>query len=409
MTRTRVLYVDLAPTPAGSIASLKYLVRDLDRSRFQPVVLLSEGNPAVEDFRALGAEVWTIPSQQGRSVSFGYKVDAIRQGRIGTWVRAHPRIATVWHTLGALGRWRRKLWPEAQRIRHVIQATRPHILHLNAELVVNRPAVMAAYLAHVPTVCHVRGWETWDIWDRWISRAIDAYICISHAVARRLREQKAIDVPVYVIYNGLDVADVPTEPRPGLYQTLGLVEGRPTIGMFGRMVPWKGHHIFVEALALVAREVPEVQGIVVGGLEITAPTYLDELKALARSLGISDRLHFLGHRDDVLDLYALVDVLVHASVRDEPFGRVIIEGMAAARPVVATRGGGTPEIVQEGVTGFLVPQRDPQAMAEAIIRLLMDPDLARRMGRAAREDVARRFDARTTAQQIMDVYEYLLR
>ena len=409
MRRPRVLFVDLAPTPAGSIASLKYLVRDLDRTRYDPVVLLAEGNSAVQHFREMGVAVRTIPSLQGRGVSFGRSVDAVRRGRVGTWVRAHPRIAKVWHTVGALGRWRRKLWPEAQRIRRVIEEVQPDILHLNAELVVNRPAVMAAYLSRIPTVCHVRGWETWDVWDRWLSRTIDAYICISQAVARRLRAQKAIDAPVYVIYNGLDVTEVPTSPRPGVYEELGVPRGRPTIGIFGRMVPWKGHHVFVEALALVAREIPDVQGIVVGGLEITAPTYLDELKAQAEALGISDRLYFLGHRDDVLDLYALVDVLVHASVRDEPFGRVIIEGMAAARPVVATRGGGPLEIVQEGVTGFLVPQGDPRAMAEAVVRLLRDPDLARRMGAAAREDVARRFDAREAARQVMSVYDDLLR
>ncbi len=409
MSPARVLYVDLAPTPAGSIASLKYLVRDLDRTRFTPILLLAQGNPAADHFREQGIEVHTIPSQQGRGVSFGGKVDAIRQGRVGAWVRSHPRVATVWHTVGALGRWRRKLWPEAQRIRHVIQAVKPDLLHLNAELVVNRPAVMAAYLSRVPTVCHVRGWETWDIWDRWLSRAIDAYICISQAVAQRLQAQKAIDVPIHVIYNGLDVADVPTTPRPGLYQTLGLSPDRPTIGIFGRLVPWKGHHIFVQALAEIARAMPHVQGIVVGGLEITAPTYLDELQGLAQGLGIADRLFFLGHRDDVLDLYALVDVLVHASVRDEPFGRVIIEGMAAARPVVATRGGGTPEIVREGVTGFLVPQGDPRAMAQAVLRLLQDPELARRMGEAARADVVRRFDARETARQVMAVYDQVLR
>ena len=409
MTPRRVLFVDLAPTPAGSIASLAYLVRDLDRSRYEPLVLLAEGNVAVSRFREMGVPVWTIPSQQGRGVSFGQRVDAVRQGRLGAWVRAHPRLARVWHTAGSLVRWRRKLWPEAQRIRRVIADARPDLVHLNAELVVNRPGVLAAYLERVPALCHVRGWETWDVWDRLLSRTVRAYVCISQAVAARVR---ALGIPqerIHVVYNGVEIEDIPAVAPPELREALGLDPGRPVVGIFGRLVDWKGHPVFLRAFARVAEVMPEVQGIVVGAVEITDPHYLDRLRALAEQLGIADRVHFLGHRDDVLRLYAVVDVLVHASVRDEPFGRVIIEGMAAARPVVATRGGGTPEIVREGETGYLVPQGDPDAMAEAILRLLRDPARARQMGEVARAHVSRRFRARDTARRVMDVYDRILR
>ncbi len=408
MTPRRVLFIDLAPTLAGSIVSLKYLVRDLDRERYQPLVLLAEGNSAAQHFRDAGIPVWTIPSRQGRAVSFGSGLDAIRRGRVGTWIRAHPRIARVWHTAGALGRWYRKLYPEAQRIRKVMREVQPDLVHLNAELVVNRAAALAAYQERIPAVCHVRGWEAWDVWDRLLARTIRAYICISHAVARQLVRQGAIDARVHVVYNGLDVNDVPTVPRPELYRDIGLDPECPIIGIFSRLVPWKGHTVFVDAVAHVAREIPEVQAIVVGAEEITAPGYLQALRQQAADLGIGDRVRFLGHRDDVLDLYPLVDVLVHASVRDEPFGRVIIEGMAAARPVVATRGGGTVEIVREGETGYLVPKGDAAAMADAILDLLRNPEKAQRMGQAAREDVAVRFRADEAAQRVMAVYDDVL-
>ncbi len=408
MTPRRVLFLDLAPSYGGSIVSLRYLVRDLDRDRYLPLVLLDEGNPAVAHFRGMGIQVWTIPSLQSHAVSFGRPVDAVRRGRVGTWVRAHPRLARIWHTGGALGRWYRKLYPEARRIRHVIRQARPDLIHLNAELVVNRPGALAAYLEHIPAVCHVRGWETWDVWDRLLSRTIRAYVCISQAVARRLVAQGAIDAHVHVVYNGLNIDDVPTVPRPGLHRELGLDPERPTVGIFSRLVPWKGHRVFVDAMARVAREIPDVQVIVVGKEEVTAPGYLQELQARAAQHGIADHVHFLGHRDDVLDLYALVDVVVHASVRDEPFGRVIIEGMAAARPVVATRGGGTVEIVRDGETGYLVPQRDPEAMAAAVIDLLRHPQKARRMGQAARDDVATRFRADEAARRIMALYDEIL-
>ncbi len=405
MNPKRVLFVDLAPTPAGSIVSLRYLVQELDRTRYEPVVLLSRQNRAQAWFRDLGVPVHTIPSRQGYGVTFGPRVDALRQGPVGRWVRNHESLARVWHTVGALGRWRRKLWPEARRIRDVIARVRPHLVHLNAELVVNRPGVLAAYLEGVPALCHVRGWETWDVWDRLLARTVRAFICNSRAVAQPLIRMGVPEEKIFVVYNGVDVEEIPTVPDPALYPALGLDPRHPIVGMVGRLVDWKGHPVFLRALARVAREFPTVQAVIIGAVEITDPGYLDTLKRLARELGLGDRVHFLGHRDDVLRLYALMDVLVHASVRDEPFGRVIIEGMAAARPVVATRGGGTVEIVEDGVTGFLVPQGDPEAMAEAILTLLRDPERARRMGERGREVVATRFRADEGVRRIMAIYD----
>ena len=106
----------------------------------------------------------------------------------------------------------------------------------------------------------------------------------------------------------------------------------------------------------------------------------DELKAQAARLGLTDVVEFTGFRSDVPLLIQQLAVLVHASTTGEPFGQVIVQGMAASRPVVATNGGGVPEIVVDGVTGYLVPMSDAQAMAEAISRLLSSPSQAAEMG-----------------------------
>ena len=405
MTPRRVLYIDLAPTPGGSVVSLWYLIRHLDRRRYEPVILLAQGNPYVTRFQHLEVSVYTLTTQQGQGVSFGPRVDRIRRGRFGAWIRQHPRLARIWHAGGNIGRWYRRFWPEARRIRRVIDEVRPDIIHLNAELVVNRPAALAARWTGRPTLCHVRGWEQWDLWDRWLARSVRAFVCISQAVARCLQAQGLRDTAIYVVYNGVDMEEIPTEAEPELFRALGLDPQRPRIGMFGRLTEWKGHQVFLHALTQVTAAIPDVQVIVVGGEEVADRGYQQALQALARRLGSAEQVRFLGHREDALRLYALVDVLVHASLRDEPFGRVIVEGMAAGRPVVATRGGGPVEIVRHGETGYLVPQGDPNALANAIVELLRHPERARRMGAAARADVARRFQARDTARHIMDIYE----
>ncbi len=197
-------------------------------------------------------------------------------------------------------------------------------------------------------------------------------------------------VPVVVVHNGIDVerfAAVRPEQVAALRRALGLREG-PVVGLFSRLAPWKGQHVLLEALA----ELPEVQAILVGeALFQDEQRYAEELRRRAARPDLAGRVYFLGFRDDVSVLMQLVDVVVHTSVAPEPFGRVIVEGMLARRPVIATRGGGAVEIVRDGETGLLVPPDDAQALAAAIRHLLQHPEQARQLAEAAYRDARHRF------------------
>jgi glycosyltransferase involved in cell wall biosynthesis len=133
--------------------------------------------------------------------------------------------------------------------------------------------------------------------------------------------------------------------------------------------------------------------------------YEREIRELATSLGLDDCLKFTGFRTDVPKLVQSLDVLVHASTTGEPFGQVIAEGMAACKPVVATLGGAVPEIVQDGVTGLLVPMGDAQSMAEAIIKLLSNPELAGQMGQAGRQRVEQHFTMEHVVKKVESIYD----
>ena len=197
-------------------------------------------------------------------------------------------------------------------------------------------------------------------------------------------------VPVVVVHNGIDVerfAAVDSEQVVALRQKLGLRDG-PVVGLFSRLAPWKGQHVLLEALA----ELPDVQAILVGeALFQDEQLYAEQLRKRAAQPDLEGRVHFLGFRDDVPVLMQLVDVVVHTSVAPEPFGRVIVEGMLARRPVIATRGGGAVEIVRDGETGLLVQPGDAQALAAAIQHLLKHPDLARQLAEAGSQDARHRF------------------
>jgi glycosyltransferase involved in cell wall biosynthesis len=128
----------------------------------------------------------------------------------------------------------------------------------------------------------------------------------------------------------------------------------------------------------------------------------------AASLGIADHVEFMGFRNDIPDLLNDSDIVLHASIIGEPFGQVVIEGMAAGKPVIATDGGALPEIVIPGATGLLVPLGDSKAMAEAIKQLLSNPVNARMMGIAGRRRVYEKFTIRHTAQMAQDIYLSLM-
>jgi glycosyltransferase involved in cell wall biosynthesis len=140
--------------------------------------------------------------------------------------------------------------------------------------------------------------------------------------------------------------------------------------------------------------------LLVGDATFGEKSFVDELKEMCRELGVAEKVVFTGFRDDVPVIMRSIDLLVHASTLPEPFGMVLIEAMAASRPVVATRAGGVQEIVDSGVTGILVPPGDEDAMARAIVEILSDGGLRQRMGEAGLRRVEERFSRDETTRGI---------
>jgi glycosyltransferase involved in cell wall biosynthesis len=189
---------------------------------------------------------------------------------------------------------------------------------------------------------------------------------------------------------------------------LGARDGEVLFGVFGRLQGWKGQDVFVEAAARVARESPAARFAVVGGSVFgLEPEYVASLADRARALGLGDRIAFTGQRADVPRLMAACDVVCHTTRVPEPFGMVLVEAMAQGRPVLATRGGGPNEIVEDGETGLLLPPGDAGALADAMGRLAAEPLLRKRFGDAGRTRVEARFEAGRSAERLLAIVERL--
>jgi glycosyltransferase involved in cell wall biosynthesis len=274
---------------------------------------------------------------------------------------------------------------------------------------------VASRLAGVPVVVHtVHGMpfhefngpltnRSYKLAERLAGRVSDCLICVSEK-DRALAIEERIVPParVVTIPPGIDLARYRPGPRPGVREALGLPPDGPVVGMIARLDAQKAPEDFLLAAASVLARVPDATFVLVGDGDLRA-----RLAALAQARGLGSRFVLAGARSDVPDVLAVLDVFVLPSLW-EGLPLAILEAMAMARPVVATRIPGTVEIVRDEVTGLLVPPRQPPQLAEAILSLLADTGRARAMGEEGRRRIQDGYDARSMTARIQALYLQLL-
>jgi glycosyltransferase involved in cell wall biosynthesis len=408
---TRILYV-ATRHGGGSMVSLTCLLKTLDQERYAPYLLMyqGEGTQYVQELRQEGLPVAFLdPRPPGKR-----EVQHAGTRDIAAWLRAHGGglLADLYTDIKSLYRFVLDDLPRAWRILRVIRAVRPQLVHLNNGLRNSRAAVIATRLAGVPCVCHMRTFRELELPDRFLTRWVHHFVHISSAVEAYYAKLGIPPDRSTVIHNGVELPlYAGNNAQDALRQELAIGADDVVVGNVGRLDWWKGHEFFLEAMAQVEQHVPRLKCLIVGGSddEPRNAAYRRKLASLTESLGLAGRTIFTGHRKDVPCIMSLLDVLVHSASEPEPFGRVIIEGMAAGKPVVATAAGGVPDIIEDGVSGMLVPPGDAASIARAVRYLLDHPSEAQAMGIAARQRVSSRFTIQHHAGRIQELYGALLR
>jgi glycosyltransferase involved in cell wall biosynthesis len=206
--------------------------------------------------------------------------------------------------------------------------------------------------------------------------------------------------PITLIHNGVDLQRYDhQEPCCTLREEYGIPGDAPIVGVVARLELEKGHPTLIDAWPAVLRSVPSARLLIVG-----EGSRRDALEDQVRALGIADRVVFTGRRDDVPAVTAALDVAVLPSYR-EAQGLTILEAMALSRPVVASNVGGIPEMIEDGVTGLLVPTHDPAALGAAIVRLLGDHPFADMLGRAGHDLVHAQFCVELMISAVETIYD----
>ena len=229
---------------------------------------------------------------------------------------------------------------------------------------------------------------------------MDRLIVVSKAIEQKIREEGRRGVPVSLIYNGVDLQRYShQQPCCTLHDDYSIPEDSQIVGVVARLEAEKGHRTLLDAWPLVLAAQPQARLLIVGeGSE------RDSLEAQAASLGVLDRVVFTGRREDVPAVTAALDVAVLPSYR-EAQGLSVLEAMALSRPVVASNVGGIPEMIEDGVSGLLVPPNDPEALAVAIVRLLSDHPYADMIARRGHDLAHERFCIEQMVNSIETLYD----
>lgn len=277
---------------------------------------------------------------------------------------------------------------------------RPHVIHTHLSTA-SLLGSAAARLAGLPTVATVHGLNSRTCFTR-----ATHIIAVSNAVRQHLVGQGLPEDRITVIHNGVDLKLL-SRPydRAGLRRAWGLPPSAPLLVTVGRLVPEKGHRDLLHAFGRLARH-PEWRDLRL--LVVGAGVLLPSLEAEAEARGLSDRVIFAGFQRDVPPFVQAADIFVLPSLR-EGLSLSALEAMALAKPVVACRVGGTPEVVVEGETGLLVSPANSEELAQALDRLLRAPDQARAMGEAGARRVRDAFDLEQMVSKIEGIYRRLAR
>jgi len=378
-----ILYVTDSPTVSGAEHVLLTYLERVTGPEFRTHVFLRHSN------RRLRRELCQRQIRYTATKNFSDRV-----------VRTTLRPDDLWH-------FTRSFLAVKRELIQVAAATGTNLFHS-----ISYPAALYSALAaratRLPHIWHEHGVKRVHPFNRaiyrFVARSCSYVIGPSNAVTSALARAGIGPPRLRTTYNGIDLARFSraTANPDRIRSEFGLGANDPAIGLVGQLLPHKGHRTLIEAAPYILREYPSARFFLIGSLE--NPPYEAELRQHLASTNLEAAFIFTGWRADVQDVIAAMDVSVVPTLTPEPAALSLMESMALSRPVVASRTGGTPELVPDGEVGLLFTPGCAEELAERVLELLRNPSVAERFGRAGRRRMEERFSLERHLREIMDLY-----
>jgi len=388
----KILFINPVGVIGGGEKVLLTTLGALSREdlKLELYLIVCTDGPLVEKARALGVQVkiLNLPDRLNQLGDSAFK----GQNRLTLFVVILAKLLSVFPTfIGYL-----------RTFRQLIKTINPDLIYSNG--IKTHLLLAACAIKDIPVIWHLHDfYSTRPLMAKvlqWASRGVTQAIAISKAVAQDNRPILP-KVPIEVIYNCLDInVFSPKNPAP---------HAKVRVGLVATFALWKGHDVFLEAIAHIARLYPDLNThfYIIG-----EPIYktkgsqfsLEELKQKAEQLEISSWIDFLGFQENISEIYNWLDIVVHASTQPEPFGLVIAEAMACGKPVIVSQAGGAAELFKNGYDAVGVPPKDFISLANAIVDLVTDPQKRTTMGSNSRLTAIERFNDQRLAGQLLKIF-----
>lgn len=400
----KILYLNPSGELGGAERSLLFLMASLRAAKpdWELQLVAGSGGPLIRRAEEIGVRASAIdfPRSLSRLGDAGAGGPAGRQ-------QSHLRL------VGSVGRAGIPSIAYTRHLRRTFARFTPDLIHSNGF----KMHVLAAWArsAGCPLIWHIRDYVGARPFMSRLIRAnahrCTAAIANSTSVADDLRTVCGSKLRIHRVYNGVDLnAFAPSGAVANLDELCAMpaaAAGTTRVGLLATMARWKGHHVFLRAVAKASRVTP-LRAYVIG-----APIYqtdggqygIDELRKMAAELGLEGMVGFTGFVEDSAAALRALDIVVHASTQPEPFGRAIAEGMACGKPVIVSAAGGAAEIVTAGVDALTHRPGDVDALADCITKLVSDRALRDRIGAAARASAQRQFSRERVVAEMLPIYQ----
>lgn len=256
-------------------------------------------------------------------------------------------------------------------LRKLLKELNPDVIHARSRV----PAWLACLAnktLHIPFVTTVHGFNSVNAYSKVMTYG-DRVICVSNSIKEHIKryyktpEEKITVIPRGVDLEKFNLENVGYDFMKSFSKQYGL-EGKFVVTVVGRITQLKDIETFIQAVALVKQNVPNIKALIVGGVQKDKENYFESLKKLVKELELDNEVIFTGSQNNVAEIYTLSDVVVSASKKPESFGRSVAEAIAMNTPVIATNHGGVLDIIREGTNGYFVPIGDPEELASAIVK-----------------------------------------
>ncbi len=382
--KINILYFEPSSGYGGSSNALYLLLQNLNKTTYNPFVMVCNEGPQFTKIQNLGIQLYQCPFKDSISLT---------PNKILNYCKFSLYFLCI-------------IIPTAIKIIRFIRKYKIQLTHINTNVISSLPVILASKWTNISCICHIRQTRTLIKIEKLFLSWVNQYIVLNQHVYKIFSDFVPKE-KVILIYDGIDLEFFSSIQSIFFRKEYGFYND-PIIGLVGRIVEGKGHEDFIKAASYVIQKKPEVKFFIIGNDPSENKSLYNKLFQQQKDLGLEESIVFTGWRNDIYEIMSELDIIVHASNLPEGLGNAAIESSALGKPIVATKIPGTLDIVVDKETGFLVDPKNPKEMAEAILKLLNNPELCQKMGNAGRKRVRELFDIKKNIEKIEQVYKNLL-